>query len=264
MSYSRWRVLAGTTLAVLGATATTAQVAGAKSVDMVQDLKVTIRPTKSGTAKKPKPAAIGVTISSPTPEPAATESVKVLFGKGIRFNNRSFPTCSLKAIKSSKSIARCPKGSIVGKGSARAIGFPGGGTELPESLSVTAINSTGNSLLLWVVGTAPLPVADALVGKLGKASGKYAHRLDVTIPKALREVIPGIYAPLVSFKVNVKATTTVKKGKGKKAKKVKVPYVETTRCPSGGWPFQADFTFDQAAPFTADPLTAVSPAAKCK
>ena len=263
MSYSRWRALAGATLAVFGVTAATAQVANAKPVDMVQNLKVTIRPAKAGTAKKPKPAAIGVSISSPTPEPAATESVKLLFGKGVRFNNGAFPACSLNMVKSTKSIARCPRGSIVGKGSARAIGFIGD-TQVPESLRVTAVNSTRNTLLLWVVGSSPLPVADALVGKLGKASGKFAHRLDVTIPKSLREVLPGTYAPLVSFKVDVKATTTVKKGKGKKAKKTRLSYVETTSCPKGGWPFQADFVFDQAAPFTADPLTAVSPAAKCR
>jgi len=262
MSYSRWRALAGASLAVFGVSAISAQVAGAKPVDMVQELNVKITPAKAGTAKKPKPAQIEVNIQSPTPEPATTESVKVFFGKGLRFNNTKFPTCSLASIKSSKSIAGCPKGSIVGKGSARAIGFLGG-SQVPESLSVTAINSTNNSLLLWLNGTAPLPLSDALVGKLVKASGQYGYRLDVTIPKNLREVLPGTYAPLVFFNVKVKATTTVKQGKGKKAKKVKVNYVETTSCPKGGWPFKADFTFDSAAPFTDDPLTSVSPASKC-
>jgi hypothetical protein len=262
MSYSRWRTLAGVSLAVFGVSAATAQVANAKPVDMVQELRVTITPGKSGTARKPKGASIGVTIQSPSPEPATTQSVKVLFGKGVQFNNRLFPTCDLNAIRAAKSISRCPKGSIVGRGTARAIGFIGS-SQVPETLSVTAINSRNNSLLLWLEGIAPLPLADALVGKLGKASGRYAHRLDVTIPRNLREVLPGTYAPLVYFDVDVKATTTVRKGKGRKARKVKVNYVETTSCPKGGWPFAADFSFDPEAPFTDDPLTAVSPNARC-
>ncbi|WP_183341738.1 hypothetical protein [Conexibacter arvalis] len=229
---------------------------------MVQELRVTITPGKAGTPKKPKGAAIGVTIQSPSPQPATTQNVKVLFGKGIRFNNRLFPRCSLKSIQATKSLSRCPKGSIVGRGTARAIGFIGS-AQVPEDLTVTAINSTNNSLILWLNGAHPLPLSDGLVGKLGKASGKYAHRLDVTIPKGLREVMPGVYAPLVFFDVDVKATTTVKKGKGRRARRVKVHYVETTNCPSGGWPFAADFSFDPAAPFTDDPLTAVSPAARC-
>lgn len=261
MSFPRWRTLAGVTLAVFGA-ATTAQVASAAPVDMVQDLKVTITPGKAGTSKKPKAAAIGVTIQSPTLEPATTESVRLLLGKGIKINNTAFPTCSASLINANKSIAKCPKGSIVGRGTARAVGFLGG-AQVPETLSVTAINSDKNSLQLYVSGTNPLRISGPITGKLSKASGKYGYRLDVTIPKYLREVIPGVYAPLVYFKVDVKATTTVTKGKGKQAKKVKVNYIETTSCPSGGWPFEAGFAFDQAAPFTAGPLTAVSPAAKC-
>lgn len=258
MSFSRWRALTGATLAVLGVAATSAQVAGAAPVEMVQNLKVTITPGKTGTAKKPKAASIGVTISSPTAEPAATETVKLMFGKGLKFNNSAFPTCSLATINANKNLSKCPKGSIVGKGTARAIGFLGG-VGVPEDLTVTAVNSPGNTLQLFVSGSKPLRISGPITGKLSKASGKYGYRLDVTIPKNLREVLPGVYAPLVAFHVDVKATTT--KGKGKKAKKVN--YVETTSCPKGGFPFEAGFSFDQAAPFTAGPLTAVSPVSKC-
>lgn len=263
MSYSRWRTLAGVSLAVFGVSATTAQVASAgKPVDMVQELRVTITPGKAGTAKKPKPASIGVTIQSPSPEPATTQEVKLRFGKGVQFNNRLFPTCNLRDMQAAKSISRCPKGSIVGRGTARAIGFIGT-SQVPETLTVTAVNSKNNTLLLWLNGVAPLPITDAIIGRLSKTSGRYAHRLDVTIPRQLREVLPGTYAPLVYFDVDVKATTTVRKGKGRKARKVKVSYVETTSCPSGGWPFEADFGFDPAGPFTDDPLTAVSPNQRC-
>lgn len=258
MSFPRWRTLAGVSLAVFGVGAASAQAADPKPVDMVQNLRVTISPSKAGTARKPKPAAIGVTISSPSPEPATTETVSVSFGKGVTFNNKQFPTCSLKTISANKGLSKCPKGSIVGKGSARAIGFLSG-TQVPETLSVTAVNSPGDTLQLYVNGTNPLPIAAPITGKLVKASGKYGYKLNVTLPNELREVIPGTYAPLVYFHVDVKATTTVRKGN----KTVRVPYVQTVSCPKGGWPFEADFTFDQLGPFIDGPLNAVSPNAKC-
>jgi len=264
MSYPRWRAVTGVSLATLGIAAATAQAAPV-SVDQKQDLNVTVKPSKAGTKKAPTPATLGVTIRTENVDnPATTKTVSVFFGKGISFNNASFPTCSLKTINQQRSIRGCPKGSIVGRGTARAIGFigtPGSYSMIPESLTVTAVNSTHNTLQLFVQGAAPLTVAAPITGKLVKASGKYGMRLNVTVPQALREVIPGNWAPLVFFKVSVKATTTVTKG----GKKVKVPYVQTTSCPKGGWPFSAGFGFDDAAmaPFGSPPVTAVSPNAKC-
>lgn len=257
MSFPRWRTLAGVSLAVLGVTATTAQAA---PTDMVQELKVTIRPGKAGTKKKPKNTAIGVTINSPTSDPAATEFVDVFFSKGLQFNNRLFPTCSRATIERARSIDSCPKGSIVGRGRARATGFVGG-NKVPEELTVTAVNSQNNTLLLFVKGTTPLQIAAPLAGKLVKAGGPYGHKLAVTIPESLRNVIPGTaYAALSFFTVDVRAQTTIKRGKNRGKK---VGYVETIGCPKGGWPFRADFRFDPNAPFTDDPLSARSPNAKC-
>ncbi|MDO8209193.1 hypothetical protein [Conexibacter sp. CPCC 206217] len=260
MSFPRWRTLAGVTLAALGVTAASAQAADPpKPVDMVQNLRVTISPAKSGTSRAPKAASIGVTIQSPTSEPATTETVSVSFGKGVEFNNRAFPTCSLQTINANRSLSKCPRGSIVGKGTARAIGFLNG-TRVPETLRVTAVNSPGNTLQLYVAGTNPLPIAAPITGRLVKASGKYGYKLNVRLPQDLQEVIPGTaWAPLVYFHVDVKATTTVRRG----GKSTKVPYVQTVKCPSGGWPFEAAFTFDQAAPFIDGPLNAVSPNQKC-
>lgn len=258
MSFPRWRTLAGVTLAVIGVSSASAQAAG-KPVEMEQKLSVRIAPTKSGTARKPKPASIEVTISSPTPEPATTDTVSVKFSKGVTFNNRAFPTCSLATINATRSLSRCPRGSIVGRGKARAIGFLSG-TQVPEDLSVTAVNSPGNTLQLFVQGSSPLVIAAPITGRLVKGSGRYGYKLNVTIPDELQEVIPGTaWAPLVYFNVKVKATTTVRRG----GRSTKVPYVATTSCPKGGWPFEADFTFDQAAPFIDGPLTAVSPVSKC-
>jgi hypothetical protein len=260
MSFPRWRTLAGVTLAALGVSTASAQAAATpKPVDMAQNLRVAISPGKSGTARKPKPASIGVTISSPTVEPATTETVSLSLGKGIEFNNRAFPTCTLQTISAVGNLSRCPKGSIVGRGTARAKGFLGT-TIVPETLKVTAVNSPGDSLQLYVVGTSPVTISGPITGKLVKASGKYGYKLNVRLPQYLQEVIEGTaWAPLVYFHVDVKATTTVRRG----GRAVRVPYVQTVKCPKGGWPFEAAFTFDQGAPFIDGPLTAVSPNSKC-
>lgn len=257
MKVPRWRTLAGVTLVTLCAVTATAQ------AEMVQELRIGLTPSKAGKVKKPKAASIRVTISSPTPEPSTTEGVTLFFSKGIQFNNRAFPTCTQAAIQRAKGIAACPKGSIVGKGSARAVGFLGG-ARVPEDLTVTAVNGPRDTLLLYVKGTNPLPISDAIVGKLAKANGQFGSQLKVTIQKTLREIIPGTYAPLVYFDVTVKGTATVKRGKGKRAKKTKVNYVETTACPkSRQWPFRGDFTFDQQAPFVNGPLQ-VQATQKCR
>lgn len=257
MSFSRWRTLAGVTLASLCAITATAQ------AEMVQELDVAIKPSKAGTVRKPKPASIDVTISSPTADPSTTQTVDLFFSRGIEFNNRLFPTCTQRTIQRAKGTSRCPKGSIVGRGSARAVGLFGG-EKVPESLTVTAVNGPGNTLLLYVRGTSPVVISDALVGRLTKASGQYGYKLHVEIPDQLRLIIPpDTFAPLIHFDVRVKAQTTVRTGRGRRARRAKVSYVETWACPMGGeWPFRAGFTFDQAAPFVNPPITAES-AQKC-
>jgi hypothetical protein len=257
MSFPRWRTLAGVTLAAIGLTAATAQ--AGEPTDMVQRLDVKISPSKSGTAKKPKAASINVVIQSPTENPATSDKVVVKFGKGVTFNNRAFPTCSLAKINATRSLSGCPKGSIVGKGTARALGLVGQ-TRVPSTLKVTAVNSPGNQLQLFVETNTPITVAAPITGRLVKSSGPYGYQLNVQIPDELQEIIPGTaWAPLTYFQVRVQATTTVKRG----GKRVSVPYVATTKCPKGGWPFTSTYTFDQGAPFISGPVEATSPNSKC-
>jgi hypothetical protein len=250
MSFSGWRALTGVTLATLCVIAAPAQ------AEMVQNLAVTVKPPKAGSPRKPKAASIGITISSPTPEPATTQTVDLFLGKGLTFNDAAFPTCTQQMIKRAKGVTRCPRGSLVGRGSARAIGLFGG-TQVPEQLKITVVNGPRRTLLLFVSGSNPVSISDALVGRLTKVSGRYGWKLSVEIPPQLREIIESTYAPLVDFHVDVKATTTVKRGRGRRARRASVSYVATTACPAGGsWPFRADFTFDQAAPYVSGPISA--------
>ncbi len=249
MKISRTRTLVGATLLALGMTATVAQAADSGQ----QSLTVKISPAKAGTKKKPAAAGIHVTIRNSAATPATTETTTISFGKGISFNNTKFPTCSVSKINTTKSVTGCPKGSIVGKGTATADGLLAG-QSIPENLTVTAVNAPSNTLVLFVKGSSPLQIAGALTGKLSKTGGKYGSKLAVTIPSFLREVLPGTYAPLVKFDVSVKASATVKGAK--------VPYVETTGCTGGAWPFLGAFTYDQTAPTPVGPSSSTT-TSKC-
>lgn len=249
MKISRCRTLVGATLLALGTTATVAQAADQGQ----QQLTVKLSPSKAGTKKKPAAAGIHVTIRNTAATPATTKTTTISFGKGISFNNGKFPTCSIAVINKAKSVASCPKGSIVGKGTATANGLLGGNV-VPENLTVTAVNAPSNTLALFVKGAVPLDISGTLTGKLSKSGGIYGSKLAVTIPSYLRQVLPGTFAPLVRFDVSVKATTTVKRG----GKKVKVPYIQTTKCPSGGWPFRGAFTYDQSAPNPVGPSSSTT------
>jgi hypothetical protein len=254
MTLSRCRTLVGVTLVALGTTATVAQAADQGQ----QQLTVKISPGKAGTKKQPAAAGIHVTIRNTAAAPGTTKTTTISFGKGVSFNNTKFPTCAVATIDKAKSVGKCPKGSIVGRGKARAIGLLGG-TAVPEDLTVTAVNAPRDTLALFVKGASPLTIAGTLTGKLSKAGGAYANKLTVTIPSYLREVLPGTFAPLVLFDVSVKATATVKQG----SKSVKVPYIQTTGCTGGSWPFLGAFTYDQAAPNPVGPSSSKTTAA-CK
>ena len=178
--------------------------------------------------------------------PPTTKETVVSFGKGIKFNSNIFPACTLATLNS-KGPSGCAKGSKVGTGSATALVGGSPGEPKPsttEALKITAFNGPqGKTLLLFLDGDSPAAIKQAITGTLKKSSSPFGYELDVTIPPNLQQPLPGLYAPLVKFTVNVGATLKKKKGK----KTVKVNYIETTSCPTGaagkGWPFKADLTF---------------------
>jgi hypothetical protein len=212
-------------------------------------LDIKLSSAKAGTSKKPKAVKLNFDLAVDTDDgtsPPTTKETVVSFSKGIKFNSNIFPSCTLATLNS-KGPSACAKGSKVGTGSAVALVGGSPGEPKPtttETLKVTAYNGPqGKSLLLYLDGDSPAVIKQAIEGKLTKASSPFGYQLDVTIPPNLQQPVPGVFAPLVDFKVNAGATLKKKKGK----KTVKINYIETTSCPSGsagkGWPFKADLTF---------------------
>ena len=217
----------------------------AQASTIVPKLDLTLSPSKAGTKKKPKGVKLNFHLTLGTDDgtsPPTTKETIVSFGKGIKFNASKFPSCTLSTLNS-KGPSGCPKGSKVGTGSATALvgGSPGEpAPSTTETLKVTAFNGPkGKSYLLYLDGDSPAVIKQAIEGKLGTATGDYGYKLDVTIPANLQQPVPGVFAPLVDFKVSTGGTYTKKKGK----KKTKYNYIETTACTGGKWPFNAELTF---------------------
>jgi hypothetical protein len=238
----RRRGLAGIALAI-AALFGLSSVAQASTTVAKLDLKLS--PSKAGTKKKPKGVKLNFHLTLGTDDgtsPPTTKETVVSFGKGIRFNASKFPSCTLDTLNS-KGPSACPKGSKVGTGSATALvgGSPGEpAPSTTESLKVTAFNGPkGKTYLLYLDGDSPAVIKQAIQGTLGVATGDYGYKLDVSIPANLQQPVPGLFAPLVDFKVNTGGTYTKKKGK----KKTKYNYIETIACTGGSWPFNADLTF---------------------
>jgi hypothetical protein len=203
-----------------------AGVAYAATVD--QSINVTVSPTKAGTAKKPAAVKLKVdikTVKKVESESFATKTAVISFDKNLVFNPKSFPTCTQATVQANE--AGCPKGSKVGSGS--AVGNALGQT---QNLKVSAFNGPGSTLNLHVTGSQPLAIDSVIVGKLGKASGKFGTKLSVTIPNNLQQPLPNVFATLTSFVTSIDKKTS----KGK-------PYVGLKGCTSKKLNFKGDFVF---------------------
>jgi hypothetical protein len=229
----------------------------AQATTNVGKLDLKLSPSKAGTKKKPKGVKLNFHLTLGTDDgtsPPTTKETVVSFGKGIKFNASKFPSCSLATLNS-KGPKACPKGSKVGTGSATALVGGSPGEPAPtttETLKVTAYNGPGGKKYeLYLDGDSPAVIKQAIEGTLSKASGDYGYKLDVTIPPNLQQPVPGVFAPLVDFKVNTGGTYTKKKGK----KKTKYNYIETTSCPGGKWPFNATLTFANDPSTLETPIT---------
>lgn len=209
-----------------------------------QKYDATISPSKSGTAKKPKPVTLGVHLTGSTSDgsvPPASKHVVTFFGRGIVLNGAPFKSCTLATLNdANKGPSACPSDSKIGGGTATAhIGNDAGGPN--ETLTVTIFNGPkGKTVNFYLKGTDPIALTAAFAAKIIKiSSGKFGYKLDVTIPKSLYNPVEGVYTPLTDFNVKIKA---IKRVAGKQ-----VSLVSTTSCPkSKKWPFKGTWDYANA------------------
>jgi hypothetical protein len=145
----------------------------------------------------------------------------------------------------------CPPNSRLGYGSAVAeVPFgTGNGHEIPEIQAVAAPSRTGNlTVLFYAKGLYPVEAQLAFAGEVLPDTGRYGSKLAATIP--LVASVPG--GPDVSI---VSVTTTIgpshltyyRHSHGRlvafRPRGIAVP----ERCPRGGFPFAADFAFQDGS-----------------
>ena len=211
---------------------------GQTAATTTQEVEASISPSKTGTKAKPKAISLRVrtaTSNSDGSQPPVVSQADIQFPKELKFNGRSFPTCTQAALNRTKDPSKCPKGSIVGKGSAKG---QLGATEV--NLTVTAVNGpAGKKIELFVEATG-LGIQSAIEGTLTRG-----NLLKVPIPEELQQPAPGTFASLTEFITTVKA-----KGKDKNGKTVN--YVESTGCDGDSLPVSGTFTLrNGGAPLTA-------------
>ena len=179
-------------------------------------------------------------------QPAKTRKLVIGFPAGTKIDQSVKPYCT-KLDESSNNP--CPKNTQIGSGSAEVrLKF---NTTQPIPAKVTAYNrkSDGNKgLFLYVVpqvaGQAPVVIKPTFQG---------LKLVTVLTPLCvLNDCATNGEAVLTKFHLDTKA---YKKGKGKKTKFfIKSP----AKCPTAGWLFTADFTYDDG---TTKHLTSIQ---KCK
>lgn len=201
-----------------------AGVAYADINDTTMDLTFSAKPGKSGTKKKPKPVALNLGIEggtkSGTGKPSTSTALKIVLPKGFQWSGKVWPSkarCSVSKANSRGSKSVCPKGSKVGSGKVVAAGGDG---SLIENIDVTAYVTTAGNLGLFLDADVPLPIAAMLEGKV---SGR---NINVTIPTAIQEPLPGVDTAITTLKFGLNAK---KKIKGKTR-----GIVESTSC-AGKW-----------------------------
>jgi hypothetical protein len=203
-------------------------VAAAVSTSAAQDPSLTVisgeatvTPNKAGTKGKPQPVRIAGKVHWETPpgvERPVITGAKVLFPNGALYNGHKYPKCSLATLARRPTPSACPKGSIMGKGSAAAFAD----TVLTRP-KITVINGGAREVCLLTLLQYPARVQTCVAGRIRKLSGKWAYELTLTVPRIL-QVVAGVPLQLRDFEFSA--------GSPKK------DWLATTGCSGGRWPFE--------------------------
>ena len=183
-----------------------------------------VTPDKPGTKKQPRGVKLKVDVRWDTPgdvEKPVVQRATVMFPKGSKYNGGKFPKCSANTM-ARKGINGCPKGSIMGKGSGKAMA-----DDVPTYPRITIVNGGAKRVYFYTVMTNPARVQAPVVGKITKVGGRYSYKLQAQIPKSL-QIVAGV--PIVLHEL------TLSGGKG--------DWLATTSCPADKrWRYHAEGLF---------------------
>jgi hypothetical protein len=214
--------IAAVAVAALAGGAAIALAQGTSPITMTVDATVT--PDKAGTKQRPQGVKLAVTARFDIPEaydPPLVDRVTVLFPTGGLYNGAAYPKCSRTTL-ARKGVSGCPKGSVMGKGSGKAMA-----DDVPTYPKITIVNGGARRVYFYTVMTNPARVQVPVVGKISKRSGRWSYKLQARIPASL-QVVAGV--PIVLHEL------TLSGGKG--------DWLATTSCPADKrWRYHAEGRF---------------------
>jgi hypothetical protein len=165
-------------------------------------MKVTIKPKKAGTKKKPKNSSIELNIVNNDPK-RTLGKLTITSPKTFKLTAKGLTKCDQATVENSGPDA-CPKASKVGGGTASALVGVNSTTTPPTPLTfdVTAL-VLGPKKLGFYLAARELPINVLSPGQLK------GNKLIITVPDAAQQPATGVYAGLKSIHTTLKA----KKGK---------------------------------------------------
>jgi hypothetical protein len=205
------------------------------------------------------PTTIGFSLTLSTAEgvaPPPLTRMDLRLPAGISYTNTTLGLALCQpAVLLARGPAGCPANSRLGYGSARVeVPFgTGAGHEIPEIQAVAGPSSSGNLVVLFYAnGVFPVSAQLSFAAEVLPDTGRFGSQLATVIPVVMS--VPG--GPDVSI-VSVQTTigpshlTYYKYVHGRRVafrpRGVSVP----EHCPRGGFPFAADFTFQDGSQTSA-------------
>jgi hypothetical protein len=196
-------------------------------------MKVTVKPKKAGTKKKPKNSSIELNITNNDPK-RTLGKLTITSPKTFVLSAKGLPKCSQATLENQGPDA-CPKKSRVGGGTASALVGVNSTTTAPTPLTfdVTAF-VLGPKKLGFFLAARELPINVLSPGTLK------GRKLTITVPDQAQQPATGVWAGLKSIHTTLKAkkgkhylaSTTGCKGKKHKFTTV-LHFVNNTVSPEG-------------------------------
>jgi len=203
------------------------------SVPITVSVDAKVIPNKAGTPRHPQGVVVDVTALIHIPndyDPPLVDSVDVWFPKGGRYNGAKFPSCSESTL-ARRGLGGCPRGSIMGHGTATATA-----DTVPTTPQITVVNGGATRVFFYTVLNNPARVQAPIVGVISKSGGPWSYHLHATVPKTL-QVVAGI--PIRVSKFHIRA------GRG--------DWIATTSCPRDHrWRYHSVTVFTTGAQLVYD------------
>ena len=256
MRSSRPAILAAPTLTLACALAVACALAPASALAGSEDatLNASFSPDRLGA---PTTITFGfhlATSEGTAPPPLTSLDLKLPAGVNYTTTTLGLAVCQPAALLA-RGLAGCPPNSRLGFGSAYVeVPFgTGAGQEVPEIQAVAGPSPNGNlTVLFYANGLDPVSAQLTFSGEVLPASGRFGSQLAVNVP--LVTSVPG--GPDVSI---VSVTTTIGPSHLTYYKRVHGHLVAfhpqgvsvPERCPRGGFPFAAEFDFQDGSSTSA-------------